>query len=99
MIISEPASLLRLIGVGVVAASTVVAICLAINFVSGSDPYGTVLLFAPFAWMLTTLGEWLWSFESGWHGLRRVLRVLQITSIMAALFVPIMVSLVLLLLA
>lgn len=33
------------------------------------------------AWGVTSLGEWLWSFEEGWFGLQRCLRLIQVSLI------------------
>lgn len=34
------------------------------------------------AWSITSLGEWLWSFEEGWFRLQRLLRLIQCTLIL-----------------
>ena len=37
------------------------------------------------AWSITSLGEWLWSFEEGWFRLQRALRLIQCTLILGGI--------------
>lgn len=68
MIIQNISALSRLLGVGV---------CLLSTWVSGREAAPAFVLLGLAAWSITAFGEWLWSFEEGWFGLQRGLRVVQ----------------------
>lgn len=83
MIIQNISALSRLLGVGVCllsmwlsAAGTLRLLAVAPQM-SGWEASLSFVLLGLAAWSITTLGEWLWSFEEGWFGLQRGLRVVQ----------------------
>lgn len=39
------------------------------------------------AWSFVSLGEWLWEFEGGWHGLQRLLRLIHVTMLAGGMVV------------
>jgi hypothetical protein len=83
MIIQNISSLSRLLGLGVCLLSTwlsawgsVILLAVAPQMSVWESSLAFVLLGLA-AWSISSLGDWLWSFEEGWFGLQRGLRVVQ----------------------
>ena len=84
MIFQQPASVARILGLGLCLFSAWISVSQTIEIL-GRAPHITAwkilggfgfLAFLAFAF--TSLGEWLWSFEEGLDRLRRGLRIAQI---------------------
>jgi len=84
MIFQQPASVARVLGVGLCLFSAWLSVSQTIEIL-GKAPHitswkilGGFGFLAFLAFSLTILGEWLWSFEEGLERLRRGLRIGQI---------------------
>ncbi len=84
MIFQQPASVARVLGVGLCLLSTWLSASQTIEIL-GKAPHITAWkilggfgFLAFLAFSFTSIGEWLWSFEEGLDRLRRGLRISQI---------------------
>ncbi len=84
MIFQQPASIARVLGLGLCLGSTWLSASQTFEIL-GKAPHitawkllGDFGFLAFLAFSLTILGEWLWSFEEGWDRLKRGLRIAQI---------------------
>jgi hypothetical protein len=84
MILQQPASIARVFGVTLCLVSTWLSATQTLEILAKTQhiawwrPIGGFALLALLAFTLTSIGEWLWSFEEGWDRLRRSLRIIQL---------------------
>lgn len=69
--VTRPASLLRIVGVGIIALLTAAVILSSINWLHHPQALDAIFLHLIIAWPVTAFGEWLWSFDREWFALQR----------------------------
>jgi hypothetical protein len=91
MLISNPTSLARVLGVGICFCSVGCTFWISLVALYRVEHWAYAIMLLP-AWAFFSIGEWFWRCEGGWFGLQRWLRILEYTLISGTLILPLLIG-------